>query len=541
VGELVDRTRIQELPLNGRNAMSLSRVVPGVISVSAPTIVSQSRSGPLITVAGGRNTQNEFRLDGISHKNLTQNTGLNFPSPDAMQEFLVMTSNYSSEYGRNSGGVIVGVTRAGSNEFHGSLWEYLRNTDLNARNFFSTSKPTLIQNQYGFTAGGPAIHNKLFLFGSWEGTKIRQATLLATARPATQLERQGDFSASPKKPNDPLTGQPFPGGVIPSTRFDPVAIKLMNKYMPLANTADGRWVSNTPSPNNDNQYLIRADYIVNSKNTMDFRFFRDDGALNFQSGNVAPYAPNAQTLRSDNWVFHDTHTFGPGLLNEFRAGLDRDNSLVGVTDSTQLSDLGAIYPGVLTPQMPNVSVSGYFNLATTDIFSEHGNVYQIGDTLRWFRGKHSISLGGEWERTEEFNRGSSGNEGSFSFDGSVTGVAFSDFLIGKPVSLTQKSPYERLVKGWDWYAFVQDDVRITSRLTLNLGLRYQFFTPYHATYNRTNTYSAGQQSTVAPGAPLGMVFPGDKGVSPGLASSVSAPATACSMRINVRMCGPTRL
>src|SRR5260370_28144808 len=179
VGELVDRTRIQELPLNGRNAMSLARVVPGVISVSAPTIVSQSRSGPLITVAGGRNTQNEFRLAGRSHQNLRQNTGLNFPSPDAMQEFLVMTSNYSAEYGRNSGGVIVGVTRAGTNEFHGTLWEYLRNTALNARNFFSTNKPTLIQNQYRFTVRGPAIHNKLFLFGSWEGTKIRQASLLA--------------------------------------------------------------------------------------------------------------------------------------------------------------------------------------------------------------------------------------------------------------------------------------------------------------------------------------------------------------------------
>src|SRR5207244_4226621 len=169
--------------------------------------------------------------------------GLNFPSPDAMQEFLVMTSNYNSEYGRNSGGVIVGVTRAGSNDFHGSAWEYLRNTALNARNFFSTSKPTLIQNQYGFTAGGPAIRNKLFLFGSYQGTRIRQTQLLATARPATSLERQGDFSASPKKPNDPLDGgRAFPGGVIPSNRFDPVAVKLMSRFLPLANTPDGRWV-----------------------------------------------------------------------------------------------------------------------------------------------------------------------------------------------------------------------------------------------------------------------------------------------------------
>src|SRR5216684_2208431 len=148
VGELVDRTRIQELPLNGRNAMSLARVVPGVISVSAPTIVSQSRSGPAITVAGGRNTQNEFRFDGISHKNLTQNTGLNFPSPDALQEFRIMTSNYSAEYGRNSGAVVAAVTRAGTNQLHGSFWEFLRNTELNARNFFSVSKPDLKQNQY---------------------------------------------------------------------------------------------------------------------------------------------------------------------------------------------------------------------------------------------------------------------------------------------------------------------------------------------------------------------------------------------------------
>ena len=181
VGELVDRARIQELPLNGRNAMSLALVVPGVISVSAPTIVSQSRSGPTITIAGGRNTQNEFRLDGVSNKNLTQNTALNFPSPDALQEFRIMTSNYSAEYGRNAGGVVVGVTRAGSNEFHGSLWEYLRNTDLNARNFFSVSKPTLVQNQYGFTAGGPVIHNKLFVFGSYQRNR-HQANAIAGHR-----------------------------------------------------------------------------------------------------------------------------------------------------------------------------------------------------------------------------------------------------------------------------------------------------------------------------------------------------------------------
>ncbi len=261
-------------------------------------------------------------------------------------------------------------------------------------------------------------------------------------------------------------------------------------------------------PSNDSQYLTRVDYIVSRNNALDVRFFRDDGDLSFQSGNVAPYAPNKQSLRVDNWAVHDTHTFSPTLLNELRLGVNRDNSLVRVLDNTQLSDLGAIFPGVITPQLPNVAVSGYYNLATTDIFSKHGNIYQIGNTLRWVRGKHSVSVGGEWERTEEFNRGSSGNQGSFSFDGSVTGVSFADFLIGKPVSVAQNSPCERLVKGWDWYVFAQDDIRLTPRLTVNLGLRYQWFEPYHAVYGRTNTCRAGQQSVVAPAAPPGMVFPG---------------------------------
>jgi hypothetical protein len=516
VAELVDQKRIQELPLNGRNAMAVALTVPGVISVSAPTIVSQSRSGPTITVAGGRNTQNEFRIDGISNKNLTQNTALNFPAPDALEEFTVMTSNYSAEYGRNSGGVIMAVTRAGSNDLHATLWEYLRNTDLNARNFFSTSKPTLVQNQYGLTAGGPVIHNKLFFFGSYQGTDIRQSSLLATARPPTALERQGDFSVSAIKPNDPLTGQPFPGAIVPGSRFDPASMAVMSKYMPAANTPDGRWVYLNPQPSTDNQYLGRVDYLVTSRNTLDFRYFRDNSDLKFQSGNVAPYAPNDQSLQVGNWALHDTHTFSPTLLNEFRAGLDRDNSLVGVTSHDQLSNYGAVFPGVITPQMPNITVSGYYSLATTDIFGEHGNIYQVGDNLRWFRGKHSFSFGGEWERTEEFNRGSSSNEGVFTFNGYATSNAWADYLLGKPSAMTQNSPYERLVKGWDWYAYAQDDIRLTSRLTVNLGLRYQLFVPYHAVYNRTNTYRAGQQSTVVPGAPPGMVFPGDAGVSPGL-------------------------
>ncbi|MEO6910864.1 MAG: carboxypeptidase regulatory-like domain-containing protein, partial [Edaphobacter sp.] len=514
IGQLVDRERIQELPLNGRNAMALAALVPGVTNVlAAPPVQTQSRSGPSVTVAGGRDTQNEFRFDGTSWKNITQNTGLNLPSPDALQEFQIITSSSSAEYGRNSGGVFISVTRSGTNQFHGSVWEYLRNTALNARNYFATTKPDLKQNQFGLTIGGPAIRNKLFFFGSYQGTRIRQSQLLATALPPTAAQRNGVFSGSLR---DPIHGGSYAGGVIPSTDFDPVAINLLNAYVPTSNATGGRLVQLVPNPTNDNQYLARMDYTVSAHNNMFVRYFREGGSIRTQAGNVSPYDPDITGLTAENWAAQDTQTFGANLLNEFRLGVGRVHSTVRQLDNTQLSDLGAVFPGVITPQLPNVSVSGFFSLATTDLFVEHDNIYQVGDTLRWNRGKHSISIGGEIERLELYNFGSSGNNGSFAFDGSQTGNAFADFLIGRPVTMKQASPYQRNAKTWDGYIFAQDDIRLTSRLTANVGVRYEIFQPFGITGNRTNTYREGQQSLVTPGAPLGMVFPGDKGIDSGL-------------------------
>lgn len=516
IGEMVDRARIQELPLNGRNAMELARVVPGILSVSAPPAVTNARNGPMIVAAGGRDTSNEFRLDGTSNKNLTQNTALNLPSPDALQEFRVLTSNFSAEYGRYTGAVFIAVTRAGTNQFHASMWEYLRNKALNARSFFSATKPDLKQNQFGFTAGGPIIRNRTFFFGSYQGLRIRETQLFATAIPPTAAERRGDFSASARAPIDPVTGQAFPGAQIPATRIDPVAAQLLQRYVPLPNSSDGRWVQLVARPTNGDQYLGRVDHNFSSRNNASLRYFRDETENFFQSGNISPYAPNRRALTVTNWALQDTHTFSHTLLNEFRIGVNRVDSKVFVLESTQLSDLGANFPGVITPQLPTINVTGYFSLGTSDVFGEDGSIYQIGNTTRWFKGRHSISIGGEFERTDMFNRGSSANQGVFSFDASVTRNAFADFLIGKPRSLDQASPYERLVRGYDWYAFIQDDVRVSRRLSANLGVRYQFFKPYGSVYDRTNTYHAGQQSKMVPTAPLGLVFPGDAGVPRGL-------------------------
>ena len=512
VGEVVDRIRIQEAALNGRNAMELARIVPGVARTSAPTATAQARSGPAVIVAGGRDTQNEIRFDGTSQKSMLQNTLFNLPSPDALQEFKVMTSNFSAEYGRFGGGLFVAVTRAGTNDLHIGAWEYLRNTVLNARNFFAVDKPTLKQNQYGFTAGAPIIRNRTFAFASYQGTRIRQAQLFATARPPLAPERGGDFSQSARRPNDPTTNQPFPDGRIPASRFDGVAVKVRDQFIPLPNTSDGRYVSLVPRPTDGDQVLWRVDHNFSASDSLNVRYFRDITNLQFQTGNVDRYVTSLQRFGVTNWALQDTHTFRPSLLNEFRLGIMRYDSPTIAVERRQLSDFGANYPGVMIPQMPNIGITGYVSLGSNDIFRDTGNIYQAGDTLRWFHGRHSVSVGGEFARNEYFGRGSSANQGTFSFDSSVTRNAWADFLLGKPISLDQSSPYDRLLKGYDWYLFAQDDLRLSSRVTLNLGLRYQFFKPYKVIFDRANIFRPNVQSKVVPQAPLGMLFPGDPGV-----------------------------
>jgi len=518
MGELVSRERIQELPLNGRNALTLAAVVPGVTNIiNPPTVQTQSRGGAGITVAGGRDTQNEFRFDGASWKNITQNTSLNLPSPDALQEFQIFTSSPSAEYGRNSGGIFIAVTRSGTNQFHGSAYDYLRNTVLNARNYFTrypTRKPSLIQNQFGGTFGGPILHDKLFVFGSYQGTRIRQTQIISPAFIPTAAQRNGFFGSSTVL-KDPIHGGNYSGGQVNPADFDPVAVRVMNEFIPTSQTGAGV-VQLIPSPTNDDQYVARADYNVTSKDFLFVRYFRDNGKLTNQAGSLSPYAPSDTSLSLQNWASQTTHTFSPSLLNELRLAVTRVDSNVTQKDNRQLSDFGSNFPGVVTPQLPNINISGFVNMNTTDLFNEHDNIYQIGDTLRWNRGKHSLSIGGEIERLELYNFGSSGNNGTFTFDGTQTGNAFADFLIGRPSRMLQASPYHRNAKTWDGYLFAQDDFRITNRLTLNLGVRYSIFQPFGIGGNRTNTFRAGQKSTVNPNAPLGMVFPGDSGIQNGL-------------------------
>ena len=266
-----------------------------------------------------------------------------------------------------------------------------------------------------------------------------------------------------------------------------------------------------PRPTDGDQYLWRVDHSFSTSHNINLRYFRDVNELQFQTGDVDNYVTSLQRFAVTNWALQDTKTFRPTLLNEFRIGVQRYDSPTTALGRTQLSDFGANYSGVMIPQLPNISTTGYFSLGSNDIFRDTGNIYQIGDTMRWFRGRHAVSFGGEFARNEYLGRGSSANQGTFAFDGSITRVAWADFLIGRPASLDQSSPYDRLLKGYDWYLFVHDDLRVSSRVTLNVGLRYSLFEPYKVIFDRVNTFRAGTQSKVVPQAPPGLLFPGDPG------------------------------
>lgn len=463
MGELVDRERIQHLPLNGRNALELARVIPGVISARVPSVQIDNRGGAKITVAGGRDSENEFRLDNVPHINLTQNTPLSFPNPDAIQEFKVLTGNYSAEYGRGIGGVFVAVTRRGSNEFHGSAWEFLRNKALNARNFFSAGKPDLKQNQFGFSLGGPILKDRTFFFTSYQGVRIRESQLMASARPPSERERGGDFSASTRKPIDPSTRQRFPNNRIPGSRFDSVAVRILEEFIPAPNTPQGRWVALLPSSTDDDQILWRIDHQFSPENTLNFRHFRDGAGRTFFPGNIAPYSPFRRTYVTHNVSLQDTHTFNPTLMNQFQLGYTRADTLWESLVERSLEDLGGKLPGVSPRQLPTINVSGFFSVDSGTNYREHPNIYQLADSIGWSRGSHELNFGGEFLRTEQINRAKTRLNGIFDFDGSVTENAFADFLLGRPRKLVQASGYDRVVKGYNWYLYVQDNFRVRPR------------------------------------------------------------------------------
>lgn len=528
VSGLVDDRRIVDLPLNGRNIMSLAEIVPGVLSVKAPESLSDARSGPMMNTNGGRQNMNLFTFDGSFFNNPSRNTGMNFPPPDAIQEFRLLTSNFDAEYGRNSGSQAMVVARAGTNAMHGDIWEFLRNNDLNARNFFADTVPAIKENQYGGTLGGPIKKDKAFFFGSYQGLRDRpQAVPNGTLVPSA-AERTGNFTdllpgVVLSNPTNPNTGVPYttPTGapcvvnnIIATSCITAPSTSLLS-YVP--ESATGSVTSLGPSPVNNEMYLGRVDLNLSSKQSIFGHVFvnHNSGSTAFPccGGNIAGYNSAITPEETDSIALNETYTFRPDLVNQVVVAFLRTTSTYNLTRTQGPSAIGINMPQYYTNGTIGVNVSGSFNLQGGGFNTFKNNNLQVRDTLNWIHGRHEIKAGGEMLKLHFLQR-FLGQPG-FSFTGTETnGSAFADYLLGAfsslnvPFGLADNDDVTTAPS-----LFIQDRFKVLPRLTLTYGVRWEPNMFWYDKHNRIDTVKFGEQSTVHPDAPPGIVFPGDPGIS----------------------------
>jgi hypothetical protein len=526
LGVVIDRQKVVDLPLNGRNFTQLGTLIPGVVAPPGGLGGQDGNATPGgfgnvtggFNVNGQRNQSNNFLLDGATN-NDSFNTGFVLrPPPDAIQEFKILTHSYDAEYGRNAGSVVNAVTKSGTNAWHGGAWEFNRDDRLQATNFFATTKPALKQNQFGGALGGPLVPNRLFMFSYFEGFKNTQG-VTDTRTVLSSAQRGGDFSGGGTI-RDPLTGQPFPGNTIPSTRVNPIAQRILEQYIPLPNSAANRSVRSPNVEDTRQQFGTRMDFHLNDAHTLLARYMiahtnnvNPLGGSNFSPAGNTAVATLQDVMGSDTWMIR------PNMINVVRASMNRISANPTVTSGLNLRDLGFnITPSNQTAAgLPFITVTGFFTTgdAQQPFATRVNNVVGFTDDLTWVSGAHSFKFGGEIRRDQIKVSYINRPNGDFTFTGQYTGNAAADFLLGFPVQYRQATGDPNLDgASWVYALYGQDEFRI-SRVTLNYGLRYEVNQPFAETQNHLNAFHPGQQSTVFPNAPTGLVYPGDAGVPAG--------------------------
>lgn len=562
VGNVITRREVSELPLNGRSVYQLAYLNAGV-TAAIPTqnanntsIPDNARAAQGLSVNGQRQSNNTFILDGVYNNQINQGLIAILPPLEAVQEFVVETSNFMPEIGR--GGGVVNVTlKSGTNGFHGQAFEFLRNSALDARNFFDYTKPrrlpNFVQNQFGFAFGGPIIRNKTFFFVDYQGFRQRQGQSFVATVPDDAI-RAGNFAGTARPifdPNtyDPVTNtrNPFEGNVIPAARFNAASLNVLKYYPPgsgqiLAN-GETYFYSGASRTNDQNSFDIKIDQNFREKDQLSARFSYGDSntVLPGAFSNLPQFAPaigGALTTGGAGLLtglvsnparsagVQEIHNFNPTTINEFRVAYVRAGS-----DAVQLG-FGKNYaeqlgiPNVnITPDnsgFPQIGITGFSTLGDTAFFPliELENVYQWLDNVTFIRGSHTFKAGVDFKKVQRnFTQILGAPAGSFSFGPNFTadpgnpgntGNAFADFLLGIPTSASIVTTSGLAgIRSTEFSAYFQDTWKITPRFTLNYGLRYDLFTPQTEVYNR--------QSNIDPITGK-LVLPGQGGSYPGLST-----------------------
>ena len=524
IGQLIDSKSMQSLPMNGREAQQLVFLVPGAVDVSSQNCGADCEGGVLpgeqyAKVNGGGANGVYYLLDGVDYNDTYINTNLPFPSPDALQEFNVQTDNMSAAYGNATGGVVNVLTRSGTDQIHGDVFEYLRNYAMDAKNYFATSPDPLKQNQFGGTVGGPILKGKLFYFGSYQGTRQSTAVNGEIAQVPTAAERGGDFTdLLPTVLTNPNTQSPyqFHNNVINPLAFDATAQYLL-KEIPLPNAPAGgshQLVFNAaPSIKNTNEYLAKVDYNL-GKHHISGRYFQ----LQYDVPVILPQASNIlegttetpQQLGLKNISVVDIYTISSHILLNSYFGW---NSQTGLTQSSAPFNIAQAGSNIAQPtNFPatlNVDVSGNFTIGDQPATGTW-NRGDISDReiATLIKGQHEIQLGGEYRRIRAPMGNTYQADGNFDFSNGLTGNNLSDFMLGNVSSFTQGGGLYLDFTGNLWSFFVQDNWHATPRLTVTAGLRWDPFFPYTDSEGRVACFVPGAQSTRFPNAPQDLIFGG---------------------------------
>jgi len=539
VGSVIDNQKVVELPLNGRQFYNLALLVPGVAPAAQGSILS-FRGG--FNVAGASELNNNFTLNGLDNNNQLLSAPAFRPSVDAIQEFKILTGVFPAEYGRNSGSQVIVTTKSGTNGFHGSAFEFLRNQVVDAENYFTpanAAKPSFKQNQFGGTFGGPFIRNKTFFFASYEGTRYTQQITALTNVPTPAMVA-GNFSGISKLITDPVTGQPFPGNIILPSRISPAGQYLASLYpTPTVPTPAGQlpannYTFNQPQVDALNLGSLRVDHTFSLRDTVNVNFndFEDNTLTQANTvcgSRVVPGFDCTVLLLARLGGFTETHIFSPNLINEVRFAYSEFQNPRATNDQTanflqQFNIGGTRFDGPARTGVPAVTVNGFATLGEPTNFPQvrTDNTFQLADSITWNRGRHSWKIGTDLRRFQSNGTIVGNGRGSYTFNAQssapTTGYSLADLLLGLPTSTARSPLSPRIYDRTGLYSgFLQDDWKLNEHLTFNIGLRYEYNLPTFEKYNTLSNFnpSTGNIDVAgANGVPRGLWNPNYRDIEP---------------------------
>lgn len=517
ISTLVENKMIENMPLASRRIGSLMRLMGNVTFVSEASWEGISN----FAIAGGRGRQQQWQLDGGNLQGVMLVTGIVSVAPpvEAMEEFRVLTNGYPAEFGRTMGGFVSMTTKSGTNEFKGSLYEFLRNDAFDAKNFFATTKAPIRYNVFGGTVGGPIVRDKTHFFFSYEGTRRRDGVTRILGVP-TQSEVAGDFSTSAGTLIDPTIRQPFAGNRIPESRLDPVGAALARLYptpnVPGAKSGNRNFNRNAVNKTTGDSYILKIDHVLSANDRIFGRYLKFRSPV--KPGRIYP-VPEADTVGdqlSDQFHFtvNWTRILTPTLFNELRYNYNRrTNEDPALTVSTIAGDIGL--SGVAPDGTPNVSVTGYSAIGQGNQYrlAGPGFQHQIIDSLSWVRGNHQIKIGGEWRSSEMPDLWGTSRSGKLSFNDVATGRGFglAALLLGWTNTAGVETGFSSARMNY-FAGYIQDDWKVNSRFTLNAGLRWEMDTPRSERDNHQTGFDMFAINPVS-GTPGAITYAGVDGVS----------------------------